>query len=228
MRAQFAMILAAGAALGACTAENSVTWNRPAGAFLDEGGFGNATQTNTQVQTGQGGYIVGLNNRFSTEVDPMVNFAFDSAALSAQARATLDRQASWIRQFPEVRFRVYGHTDLVGSTAYNKALGLRRAQTVVNYLISRGISRSRLEAVVSFGETQPLIVTQGRERRNRRTVTEVNGFVKGHPGVLNGKYAEVIFREYVQSATAAPPGGQSAGSIDGGTGGGSGGGNTGG
>ncbi len=67
-----------------------------------------------------------------------------------------------------------------------------------------GVSRSRLEAVVSFGENQPVIFTQDRERQNRRTVTEVSGFVQSHPTVLNGKYAEVIFREYVESATEAP------------------------
>ena len=62
------------------------------------------------------------------------------------------------------------------------------------------MSRSRLEAVVSFGETQPIIVTEGQERRNRRTVTEVSGFVKSNPTVMNGKYAEVVFREYIASA----------------------------
>src|SRR5690606_16347783 len=104
------------------------------------------------------------------------------------------------RQFPEVRFRVYGHTDLVGSNAYNKSLGLRRANAVVAFLSSQGISRSRLEAVVSHGETQPLVFTQNEERRNRRTVTEVSGFVEKNPLILNGKYAEVIFREYIRSA----------------------------
>jgi len=67
--------------------------------------------------------------------------------------------------------------------------------------VAQGISRSRLQALVSYGETQPLVVTQDQERRNRRTVTEVSGFVQNHPAVLNGKYAAVIFREYVESAT---------------------------
>ena len=53
---------------------------------------------------------------------------------------------------------------------------------------------------MSLGETQPLIVTQGRERRNRRTVTEVSGFVQSNPTVLDGKYAQIIYRDYVQSA----------------------------
>jgi len=96
---------------------------------------------------------------------------------------------------------VFGHTDLVGSNAYNRRLGLRRAQAVVSYLASQGISRSRLEAVVSYGEEQPLVATQSMERRNRRTMTEVSGFVDGDGAELNGKYAAVIFREYVTSAT---------------------------
>lgn len=176
------------------------SWNQEAGASIDEGYFGNPTMNNTLIHTGDRSYIVNLNNRFSSEVPPTVNFAFDSTVLDATAQATLLKQADWIRQFPEVRFRVYGHTDLVGSTAYNKGLGLRRAQTVISFLGRHGISRSRLQAVVSFGEAQPLIVTQNRERRNRRTVTEVAGFVENTPTLLNGKYAEVIFREYVASA----------------------------
>ena len=177
------------------------SWTGEAGSFLDEGQFGNPTMQNTQAMIGSESFIINLNNRFSSEVPTTVNFAFDSAVLDAEAQAILRRQADWIRQFPEVRFRVYGHTDLVGTEAYNKRLGLRRARAVVNYLVGQGISRSRLEAVVSFGESQPLIVTQNRERRNRRTVTEVSGLVRKHPALLNGKYADLIFREYVASAT---------------------------
>jgi len=180
------------------------SWNQEAGSFLDEGYFGNPTMNNTLIQSGDKRYVVNLNNRFSSEVPPMVNFAFDSTVLDETSKASLRKQADWIRQFPEIRFRVFGHTDLVGSPAYNKRLGLRRAQRVVSYLVSQGIKRSRLEAMVSFGETQPLVVTQDRERKNRRTITEVSGFVENNPALLNGKYAEVIFREYVASAAPKP------------------------
>jgi outer membrane protein OmpA-like peptidoglycan-associated protein len=149
--------------------------------------------------------VIDLNARFAEQVPTMVNFNFDSAALDGEAQAILRRQADWIKQFPEVRFRVYGHTDLVGSAAYNEALGMRRARAVVNYLVGLGVNRSRLEAVVSKGDTQPLIVTPDRERRNRRTVTEVSGFVERHPTVMDGKYAMVIYREYVASARELPP-----------------------
>ena len=46
-----------------------------------------------------------------------------------------------------------------------------------------------------------MVETLDRERRNRRTVTEVAGFVRRHPTLLDGKYAEVVYREYVESAT---------------------------
>ncbi|MCX8508833.1 MAG: OmpA family protein, partial [Rhodobacteraceae bacterium] len=135
------------------------------------------------------------------DVPNMVNFEFNRSDLDGEARAALVRQADWIKQFPEVRFRVYGHTDLVGSDAYNQKLGLRRAQAVVAFLVSQGISKSRLEAVASFGKTQPLVFVQSPERKNRRTVTEVSGFVANSSMVLNGKYAAIIMREYVNSAT---------------------------
>lgn len=186
--------LSVAVALSACDQE--------AGHWLDTGTFGDSTLNNALVQSGERDYAINLANRFASEVPTTINFAFDSAILDAQAQQTLRKQAHWIRQFPEVRFRVYGHTDAVGSSSYNKRLGKRRADAAVRYLTSQGISRSRLEAVVSFGETQPLVVSQGRERQNRRTVTEVSGFVKRHPTVLDGKYAQIVYREYVDSATS--------------------------
>ncbi|NQZ71953.1 MAG: OmpA family protein, partial [Dinoroseobacter sp.] len=176
------------------------------GRDLDEGGFGNPTMNNIGVQTGQIQVQIDLSQRFASEVDNTVTFAFNSSSLSSTARAALDRQADWIKQFPEVRFRVYGHTDLVGSEGYNQRLGKRRADAVVNYLTRHGINRSRLEAVASFGETRPVVFTQAREERNRRTVTEVSGFVSDNPMLLDGQYAAVVFREYVASASAASGG----------------------
>lgn len=206
----------AAALLAGCSANDPTfsSFFSEAGANIDSGSFGDATMNNMLVQTGQRDYTINLARRFASEVNSTVNFAFNSTVLDADARATLARQANWIRQFPEVRFRVYGHTDLVGSNAYNRGLGLRRAQTVVAFLSSQGIDRSRLEAVSSFGETRPVVETQNRERRNRRTVTEVSGFVESNPLILNGKYAQVIFREYVTSAQTAS--GRATSSIDGG------------
>ncbi|MGB5870090.1 MAG: OmpA family protein [Albidovulum sp.] len=199
------LITASVLALANCSRETNIarSFYAEAGSEIETRDYGNSTAQNLAVQTGQRDYAIDLTRRFGADVPATVNFAFNSATLDGDAQAALMRQADWIRQFPEVRFRVYGHTDLVGSNSYNKALGLRRAKAAVAFLSSQGISRSRLEAVASFGETQPLVFVQSPERKNRRTVTEVSGFVKNNPLVLNGKYAEIIWRDYVQSAV--PP-----------------------
>ena len=196
------LLIAAALGLAAC---NNPDIDRTAGHEVDEGAFGNATMNNMLVQTGQRDATYALGTRFAAEVPTTITFAFNSAQITPEARQTLMQQADWIRQFPELRFSVYGHTDAVGSDAYNTSLGKRRAQAVVNFFASQGISPSRLQALVSYGETRPVIATPGPEQQNRRTVTEVSGFVKNHPGVLNGKYAQVIFRSYVASAGITAP-----------------------
>lgn len=190
--------------LSACASQDPVyrAFYEESGSIADNGNFGQSTQNNIAYMTGEKQYTYELASRFAAEVLTTVNFEFNSAVLDAGAQDTLREQARWIQQFPEVRFRVYGHTDAVGSDSYNKSLGLRRANAVVNYLIRLGVSRSRLEAMVSYGETQPLIVTEGRERRNRRTVTEVLGFVGSHPTVLDGKYAQIVYRDYIASGVS--------------------------
>jgi outer membrane protein OmpA-like peptidoglycan-associated protein len=197
--------IAAALALGACGVEGervAGSFYREAGSIVDSGSFGNATMRNTLAMTEPERFTIALGERFAAEIDSTITFAFDSAVLDADARATLTQQARWIAQFPEIRFRVYGHTDKVGSETYNRQLGLRRARAAVNFLVAQGISRDRLEAVTSFGETRPLIPTEGRERQNRRTVTEVSGYVASHPTILDGRYAEVIYRGYIDSGAA--------------------------
>jgi peptidoglycan-associated lipoprotein len=193
-------------ALTACAGEYATSFDKESGSEVDKGQFGNATMNNTLMQTGELSYTVALAERFNAEVPDTVNFDFNQSTITPEAAVILDRQANFIRQFPEVRFTVFGHTDLVGGNAYNQRLGLRRANAVVDYLVSKGVSRSRLKAVVSYGKTRPIIQTSQPEERNRRTVTEVSGFVESHPLVLNGKYAAIIWREYVDSAVRPHPG----------------------
>lgn len=172
-----------------------------AGAEVDEGGFGAPTMQNMLAMSGAEPAISHLGARFSVEVPSTITFAFDSATLDGDARAALDQQANFMRRFPEVRFSVYGHTDEVGSAAYNKALGLRRARAAVAYLGQRGVSASRLTALASFGETRPIVPNAAADRRNRRTVTEVSGLVAGAPMLLDGKYASLAYRNYVGRVT---------------------------
>lgn len=177
------------------------------GSGLDHNGtFGAPTRNNIGVHNGDIQWAAILGERFAAEVQTTINFAFNSAELDGAARSILTQQATFIRNFPEVRFSVYGHTDAVGSNGYNQRLGRRRARAAVNFLISQGISRHRLQALVSLGESQPVVATDGEERQNRRTVTEVTGFMGNNDLVLDGRYAEIVYRGY-RSAGAGETGG---------------------
>ena len=176
------------------------------GYEVDEGGFGQVTRTNAGIMSGEISATQLLANRFATEVPGTITFPFNSAELTPEARQILAQQASWISQFPELRFSVYGHADAVGSNAFNQRLGKRRAQAVVNFFASRGVSRNRLEALVSYGESRPAVPSQGPEEANRRTVTTVSGFHNKRRGtLLDGRYAAIIYREYVAGGTRPHP-----------------------
>lgn len=136
--------------------------------------------------------LIDLNTRFREEVQSNVNFDFDSDTLGPDARAVLDRQAEWMNEFPGLRFSVFGHTDLVGSLDYNFDLAKRRADATVDYLLSHGVLQAQLESVVSYGETQPVIETSRREEQNRRTVTEVSGFLR-----VDGRTLEPVVCDWI-------------------------------
>ncbi len=178
---------------------------RTAGELSSSSALGASTTQNTLAQAVslQGELLAQLQAQFRAAAPDMINFEFDQADLDADARAILDQQAAFIRANPGIRFRVYGHTDLVGSEGYNQQLGLRRARAAVNYLIARGVRRGQVTAVASFGETRPLIATPNRERLNRRTVTQVVGFDRGQLGFdFDGKVANAIYQNYVATGVA--------------------------
>jgi len=172
-----------------------------AGSMPNENSFAQASEQNYLVQTGQGGsaaYLLGLSQQFRDDVPTMINFDFNSVALDGEAKRILNLQAAWIMAHPTVKFRVYGHTDKVGSNGFNRRLGLRRARAAVNYLVSQGAPRNRLEAYTSLGETQPIVNTEDRERLNRRTVTDVFGFAPHViPSDFDGKRAVIVYGNYV-------------------------------
>lgn len=84
-----------------------------------------------------------------------VLFAFDSARLTAAAMATLDTVVDKLKGADVLAIRVDGHTDSVGSDAYNQGLSERRAGSVVDYLVSRGVPAGKLSAQ-GFGESRPV------------------------------------------------------------------------
>jgi peptidoglycan-associated lipoprotein len=108
---------------------------------------------------------------FTGEGGPLadIHFELDSAALSDEARSTLEKHALWLQGQRGTRVTVEGHCDERGTTEYNLALGEQRARAARDYLVSLGVGQDRLR-VVSFGKERPL-ATGGDESsyaQNRR------------------------------------------------------------
>ena len=103
-----------------------------------------------------------------------VNFATSSAEIDPASAVVLDVAADQLRERPGVSVVVEGHTDSTGSDAYNQALSQRRADSVRQYLVRKGVPAERLSAR-GFGESNPVASNDGADGRamNRRVELEV-------------------------------------------------------
>jgi peptidoglycan-associated lipoprotein len=109
------------------------------------------------------------------QVGNTVFFAFDSAELSAESKDTLDRQAAFLNVNPTLVVVVEGHADERGTREYNLALGDRRAVSVRDYLLAKGLNAARIRTV-SYGKERPAVVGSNEEAwaKNRRAATVLN------------------------------------------------------
>ena len=149
--ARLVAVLAAALAIAACA-------NKP----------GEEAQANASATPGsQQDFVVNVGDR--------VFFETDSSELTPQSRATLDKQAQWLAQYNRYSFTIEGHADERGTREYNIALGAKRAQSVREYLIARGIDASRMRTI-SYGKERPVAVCDDIScwSQNRRAVTVLN------------------------------------------------------
>jgi outer membrane protein OmpA-like peptidoglycan-associated protein len=104
-----------------------------------------------------------------------VNFASDSAALTPASLAILDKVAESLEAWPDVKIRIDGHTDSTNTMKHNQLLSERRAKSVYDYLLSKGIDASRM-TTMGFGETKPIAdnrTIEGRAKNRRVELTRV-------------------------------------------------------
>ena len=103
-----------------------------------------------------------------------VFFAFDSAQISKDARDNLESQALYMKKNPDINVTIQGRCDERGSTEYNLALGVRRANAAKEVLVNDGIDAKRI-STVSYGKERPLVKGTGEEvwKWNRNATTTV-------------------------------------------------------
>lgn len=132
--------------------------------------------SSVNVKAALGEFLHCLNGLLAYDFDKvkqtLVTFAFDSAALSREARLALDRVADYLLADPEVsKVMIEGHTDNVGFRRYNEQLSRRRSEAVRDYLVAKGVEKGKF-TIRPFGESKPLAsnrVDTGRAV-NRRVV----------------------------------------------------------
>ncbi len=109
---------------------------------------------------------------FRQNVGDRVFFDTDQSTVREDGRATLSKQAEWLKKYGNYQITVEGHCDERGTREYNLALGERRANAARQYLIAQGIPAARIKTV-SFGKERPDPVgsDEGAWARNRRAVT---------------------------------------------------------
>lgn len=107
-------------------------------------------------------------------VGDRVFFDFDKYDLKPEGRATLEKQAAWLKNYPNVAIVVEGHCDERGTREYNLALGERRANAVKDYLVANGIQAARIKTL-SYGKERPVALgsNDAAWAQNRRGVTVV-------------------------------------------------------
>ncbi len=142
-----------------------------------------ANKTDTAANSGGSGGTSGLTangaapgseDDLARNVGDKVFYATDSSTLSSDGRATLDRQAAWLAQYPQVQVQMGGNCDERGTTEYNLALGQRRANAARDYLVAHGVSSARVTSV-SYGKERPIAVGSDEQAwaQNRNATTSV-------------------------------------------------------
>jgi peptidoglycan-associated lipoprotein len=147
-------------ALGAC--QNADRFGTGAGAGAGAGAIGGPGSPSDPSSPAY----------FQASVGDRVLFLVDQSTLTPSARTTLDAQANWFNNNPEYTAVVEGHADEQGTREYNLALGARRASSVQEYLVSRGVAPTRLRTV-TYGKERPLEICSDEAcySQNRRAVT---------------------------------------------------------
>ena len=156
--------LAALALLAACESSSSSDQNA---AATGTGGAGAAGLGGAAPRPGSQEDLV-------ANVGDRVFFDTDSSVVRSDQRPTLDRQARWMQQYPQVTVQVEGHADERGTREYNLALGQRRANAARDLLVANGVAGARI-STISYGKDRPAALGSTEEAwaQNRRAVTVV-------------------------------------------------------
>ena len=98
-----------------------------------------------------------------------INFDFDKYSIREDMKGILHNNADWLLKHPSVVISIAGHCDERGTVEYNMALGEKRANAAMNYLLNLGVSADKMK-IVSYGKNNPLVkgINEDTHFQNRR------------------------------------------------------------
>ena len=107
------------------------------------------------------------------------NFAYNEYDVGDSDRFSLDEHADYLMNNRNVRIRIEGHTDPRGSESYNFKLGKKRAESVRDILLSKGVSPSQID-IISFGKTKLISSNMGESAYQRNRRCEIHYIMNAH------------------------------------------------
>ncbi len=170
MQVKILSLIAALLLVSACASQPEETAGTDAGGAAASGSGAAAADTGVQAPA------AGSAEDFLVNVGDRVFFDFDKSEIRPDAVPTLERQAAWLNQFPQVTILIEGHADERGTREYNLALGERRANATRDFLVGLGIAEGRIE-ITSYGKERPAVLgsNEAAWAQNRRAVTVIRG-----------------------------------------------------
>jgi peptidoglycan-associated lipoprotein len=174
MKIQALACLFAAALLAACSSDNTTGATNGAGGAGGALGYQAGAGGNGVGAGGAGTAAPGSEEDLVQSAGDRIFFDTDSSSLTPQAAATLNRQISWLQQYPQVNIWIAGNCDERGTEEYNLALGQRRANADRDYLVAHGIAGNRIETI-SYGKSRPIDPdsTPQAWAQNRNAITSV-------------------------------------------------------
>jgi peptidoglycan-associated lipoprotein len=152
--------------VAACTQTPSSTTGTGAGNM--HGAGGNMGVSSSSITPGS-------KQDFVQNAGDRVFFAFNRSDISGEGRATLERQADWLKRYGNVTVTIEGHCDDRGTREYNLALGERRAAAAKRVLVALGVAPNRI-SIISYGKERPIVVGDNAQAwaQNRVAITVIN------------------------------------------------------
>ena len=156
----------AAASASSNTSDGSTSASSEASEASGSSGSSGSTSADSDIQTP---------DEMLAKVGSTVYFGYDQSTLTAEAQATLDRQAAFLKSNPTIRIVIEGHCDERGTREYNLALGDRRASAARDYLVAKGVNASRL-TTISYGKERPAVggSNDTSYALNRRSMSKIN------------------------------------------------------